>query len=369
VTYRGRWVAGLLVLLLFGCRQEPEPLKIGFVGGLSGRVADLGIAGRDGVMLAVEQLNEQGGINGRKVRLLVRDDGQDAGKAVRAVDDLLAQHVEAIIGPMTSQMGIAVAPEVSRAGITAISPTVKTDLLSRQDDYFFRVTPELGENARILSRYLLEERRIRRMVLVFDTLNGAFTESWVKRFSETYRDNGGEVVAALPFTSDNRLSFLELSRRITVADAGGVLILASALDTAMICQQLEKLGSHLPLFSSEWSFTTDLISYGGKTVEGLISFHSFNVDSSRPSYLAFRKRFQDRYANSPSFANTLAYDAAQVLFEALRQRTAGEDLRHTILTIGKFPGLQSEISFNRFGDVRRRLFCTKVKNGRFVVQP
>ena len=60
--------------LLVAC-QKPEPIRIGFVGGLSGRVADLGGAGRNGVQLALEQRNAAGGINGRSVELVVRDDG------------------------------------------------------------------------------------------------------------------------------------------------------------------------------------------------------------------------------------------------------------------------------------------------------
>ena len=67
-------------LLLSSCGEEPA-LKIGFVGGLTGRVADLGVAGRDAAILAVEEINASGGIDGRKVHLLVKDDKQDAETA------------------------------------------------------------------------------------------------------------------------------------------------------------------------------------------------------------------------------------------------------------------------------------------------
>ena len=75
--------------VLTGC-QPPEPIRIGFVGGTSGRVADLGIAGRDAVVLAVELRNQAGGVAGRKVELLIQDDEQTPEVAQRAVRELIA---------------------------------------------------------------------------------------------------------------------------------------------------------------------------------------------------------------------------------------------------------------------------------------
>ena len=78
----------LLIIILVSsitCCSPKEPVKIGFLGGVSGRVADLGIAGRNGALLAVEMRNKAGGLNGRTVELLVEDDQQDAEQAKAAV--------------------------------------------------------------------------------------------------------------------------------------------------------------------------------------------------------------------------------------------------------------------------------------------
>ena len=100
--------AGLLFLLL-SC-SAGEPVTIGFVGGMSGRVADLGINGRNGVLLAVKERNRNGGINGRPVKLLVMDDKQDKETAIQMVRSLLDQKVSAIIGHMTSSMSVVTVP-------------------------------------------------------------------------------------------------------------------------------------------------------------------------------------------------------------------------------------------------------------------
>ena len=128
--------AALLVLLLatLAACSPPEPLRIGFIGGLSGRVADLGEAGRNGAQIAVEEFNRAGGINGLAVELIVRDDGQSPEKAIAAMNDLVDMRVAAIVGPMTSAMADVVLPIAQRSGIVLVSPTVTARKFFGLDD-------------------------------------------------------------------------------------------------------------------------------------------------------------------------------------------------------------------------------------------
>ena len=135
-------LAGLLIIA-FGC-SPPEPVRIGFVGGISGRGADLGISGRDGAQLAVEQRNQAGGVAGRPVEIIFRDDHQDPEIARRVVEELVELGVSAIVGPMTSAMGVAVVPIVNERKVVMVSPTVTTEDLTGLDDYFFRVSSTTG---------------------------------------------------------------------------------------------------------------------------------------------------------------------------------------------------------------------------------
>jgi branched-chain amino acid transport system substrate-binding protein len=130
-------MAGLL--LISSCQKVEPPIKIGFLGCLTGRSADLGVAGRDGFLLAIDEMNAVGGINGRKIIPVVRDDALDSEKAKLAAIELLAESVSFIVGPMTSQMAMTVVPAVNAAKVPLISPTVSTNQLIGLDDYFFRV--------------------------------------------------------------------------------------------------------------------------------------------------------------------------------------------------------------------------------------
>lgn len=98
-----------LGILLVGCGAK-RSFRIGFIATLSGRVAYMGIAGRDAVQLAVDQCNDTGGIHGRRVELIIKDDQQRDDVAVKVVQALTNADVDAIIGPMTSNTAMAITP-------------------------------------------------------------------------------------------------------------------------------------------------------------------------------------------------------------------------------------------------------------------
>lgn len=365
-SWRCVMVVLALCVVMVGC-EEPPPLKIGFMGGLTGRVADLGVAGRDGVLLAVEEKNNAGGLSGRAIELIIRDDRHQPEVARRVFHELQVENVLAIIGPMTSSIAVSVKPLIDAGRTVVVSPTVKTDQLSGQDDYFIRVTAPLSSNARQLAAYSVNRRGLQRFAVIYDRSNRAFTETWLKYFEDALKQEGGTVIDIEGFSSRPDVHFLPIAERVSALNPQAVLFLCNAIDTALLAQQFHKLGSGIPLFSSEWAFTTDLINFGGRAVEGMSSFHSFDADSRDPAYLRFRDTFTRRFGYAPSFASVLAYDAATFLFSGLDKEPSSESLKDTLLGLGSFQGLQSEFTVDAFGDVDRRLFLTRVKNGQFQV--
>ncbi len=359
-------IIGLGIAVLLGC-EPPEPIRIGFVGGTSGRVADLGIAGRDAVLLAVELRNQSGGVAGRKVKLLIKDDQQNPEVAQRAVRDLIEQGVVAIIGPMTSAMAIAVVPIANEAKVLLMSPTATTDDLTGLDDYFFRLNTSARDNASRIARYHVGQSATRRLAATYDLRNKSYTENWLDSFRATYVQSGGEVVKVIGFESGGETTFLQLAQDLLAAPVDGVLIVANSVDTALLCQQIRKLGSRVPIISSEWAATERLIELGGKAVEGVIMAQNFDRNSIAPRYRAFYQAYRDRFHREPGFGGVIAFDAANVVLDALAQRREGQSVKETVLAARHFEGVQEPMLFNEFGEVKRRLFITVVRDGQFVV--
>ena len=186
----------LLVLMLNACKAR-EPIRIGFLAGTSGRVADSGISGRDAVQLAVEQCNREGGISGRKIQLSIKDDRQQPEIARQQTRELISEGVVAIIGPMTSDMAMAVTPIADAAHVVLMSPTATTEALSGKDDYFLRVASTSGTYARRSANYLTKSGKMRRVAVVYDLDNASFSKYWVDNFRESFLDNGKENMLSL----------------------------------------------------------------------------------------------------------------------------------------------------------------------------
>lgn len=356
----------LLALALFSC-TEKEPISLGFVGGLSGRVADLGTAGRNGAILAVEEQNRKGNIQGRKIKLLTVDDEQNPESAVKAVETLLAADVEAIIGPMTSTMAVAMAPLINREKVIMISPTANTEELSSIDDYFFRVISSTSYYADHLARYLRNEKNLKRVSVIYDLKNRAFTESFQAGIHTSFQKYGGKVTRAKTFHSGPGVSFFELTQEAIGPETEGVVIIASALDAALICQQIEKISPELAIAATGWSATEKLIELGGTAVEEIYLQQFFDRDSKLSRYITFRDAYTERFGAEPGFASVAGYDAANVLIEALKTSEEGRSIKQRIIKTAIFEGIQQPISIDRFGDANRTPYISTVRNGKFVV--
>ncbi|HBD07374.1 MAG TPA: ABC transporter substrate-binding protein [Syntrophobacteraceae bacterium] len=359
-------LSAFLCVALLGC-SPPEPVRIGFVGGTSGRTADLGVSGHDAVQLAVEQCNEAGGVTGRRVQLIVKDDEQQPDVARQVVQELVDEGVAVIIGPMTSGMGVAVSPIADQAKILLMSPTVTTEELSGKDDYFFRVSSTTREFARRTALYQLKTNRMRRVAAVYDLGNRAFSENWLKNFTEAFAA-GGQVVLTLGFEVGNETTFKKVAGELFSVEADGILIIANSMDSALLCQHIRRLDAKIPIVLSDWGGTERLLELGGKAVEGVNVVQTFDRNSTAPLYQAFRQTYLERFHREPGFPGVYAYDATNVVLESLRQRKSGQSIKETVLAIRNFEGLQSTFSFDDYGDVKRpHISISVVRDGRFLV--
>lgn len=360
---RAVWL--LLVLLAMPACSKKEPVRIGFLAGTSGRVADLGVAVRNGSMLAVEQSNALGGVNGRQVELLIRDDGQDPEKARKAVRELIAEKVELIIGPATSSMALAVLPDIRSSSTILLSPTVTTTELTGKDDNFLRVMDDTRIYARKSARYHRKLGR-RQVAILHDEGNGSYTGSWMRDFAGEFQSLGGEVASTVGFRSGYSVPFSALAREALASKPDMVLVIANAVDAAMICQQLRKLQPGMPLAASEWASTQRFIELAGAAAEGAVISQFINHADRSPHFQLFANAYRDRFGAEPGFAGLAGYDAALVTLEAYRRRgTNGTSLKQTILAIGEFQGAQQSILIDRFGDADRATFITVVREGTY----
>lgn len=361
------WLLGILIVALASCAAR-KPIPVGFAGELTGRNAELGVQGRNGAQLAVEELNEQGGIGGRPIELLVRDDVGTPEGAQAADSDLIESGVVAIIGHMTSAQTVAAVPVTEQAGMVLLSPTTSTSQLSGLDDHFFRVTSDSSVAGAVMAGYALKQRGIYSIAALYDSDNAAFSETYWGAFYDTFVTAGGQVTAEISYSSSAEPDFGPLVAQARESGAEGLFMVSSGLDAALIAQQVQNSGWQAPLFASGWSQTETLIRHGGQAVDGLEMVRIYNPDSPAPAFRLFKTRYQERFGHDPAFAAAQSYEAVKVLAAAL-ERTGGEaeGLGQALVEIGTYKGLGDTLVMDAFGDVVRTHYLVRVQDGAFVV--
>jgi branched-chain amino acid transport system substrate-binding protein len=201
---------------------------------------------------------------------------------------------------------------------------------------------------------------------VYDLSNRDYTEEFYKNFKSEFENMGGEIVHSETFTSGIDVKFVDIADALLEPAPSGVLIVANAFDTAMICQHIRKISSKIPIIICAWAVTADLIQHGGAAVEGIISSQMFYRDSQNREFLEFKNRFRTRFGQDPNFAATYGYEAAVILFEALSKNDDPKTLKEHIIKQGVFQGLQGEITIDQYGDARRKNYLIIVKDGQFI---
>ncbi len=183
-------ILGLMVLVLVllyivhEFRQKKEPLKIGLTVNLTGRASGLGTSARSGAMLAVEQINRGGGINGRVVELITRDNKNDAEETLRVVRELIEEKGGvALVGPNISSLSMKITPFINKKQVVMATIGSITAELTGRDDYIIRAATPLDRKAPIFAAMAYDDLHLRNMAIVLDLSNISYSGTYSHHFS------------------------------------------------------------------------------------------------------------------------------------------------------------------------------------------
>ena len=354
-------LVGALILSILSC-STPDPYKIGFLGSLTGGVSDISIAARNGVILAIEEINRAGGISGRRLELLIMDDKGDPESAMRSMAYFAGERVVGVVGPVTAEMARVAAPLAELKKMVMISPTANSADFPEQGDFFYRVSPADRSEAQMLAELAFNTRGYRSISILYDLTNREFAENRVRYFTAFIEALGGSIVQATSYTTRDDTDFGLLATQISEDDPDAVYVLASTSDLARICSQLKKQGHDIPVLTNGWSVTPELIRQAGAAVEGMEFFQSYHFDNTADDYQTFLGSYENRFHRVPVYGALYGYESAKILLTGLEQLKKKKNLGQVIREIGVFKGLQGTIALNRQGVAERPLYHRRIEN-------
>ena len=368
---RGLLTLICIPLLVSACAFVPQQsLKIGFSACLSGLDSELGINGMYGAMLKIDEINADGGIKGRRLELLSKDDKDDPDQAVLMDQEMQEEGVTAVIGHMESGTISKSVKWAAENKLLYISPTVSSEAYSGLDDWMFRVITANSQQSTALDDMMFEAG-IKKVAVLWDNTNKGYSDTVKDYFIRQASKNGTEIIHDVSFNMAEKPDYPGILDGVRSSGAEALLLIASSAETALLLENLSVKEFGIPCYMTGWSIGTDLLSQAGDNLENTFLVTQMNLLADGSKYLDFVRRFREKYGTEPNAGAILSYDAMSVLVEVLHLApdTKPDTLKATLLKIRTFEGLQSPIIFDDYGDVHRPIYKFIVKDGAYVPLP
>jgi branched-chain amino acid transport system substrate-binding protein len=372
----GRRILGLIPTLaalsfLAGCGAEKPPgaegIQVGFFGALTGPTATFAQSGRNGVQMAVEELNAAGGVlGGKHIELLVEDDRGEASEAASAVSKLITRdHVVALIGEQASSRTIAAAPIAQSYGVPMISPTSTSADVTKKGDYIFRVCFTDPYQGAVLSSFARENLQANTAAQLVDVRND-YSVGLAQAFRESFEKAGGRILAEQNY-SEGDSDFSAQLTAIRPLDPDVLVVPGYYTDAGLIARQAKALGIRATLLGGDGWDSPKLTEIGGDTVEGAYFSNHYSVDDPSPAVQKFVAAYRKKYGANPDSIAALSYDAARLLADAIRRAgsTEGKRMRDALAETKDFSGVSGMIKMDADRNPIKPAVVLKVEGGRF----
>ncbi|MBI9101736.1 MAG: ABC transporter substrate-binding protein [Spirochaetales bacterium] len=360
IILAGLCVTGASFFLLL---QKP-PIKLGFLSDFSPKSAVYSVNGRNGVLMAVDEINASGGVHGRLLELVSENNGLEPEICRDALRKLLLQGVQGIIGPFHSSMARVVMDEAKNEDILIVCPTVSGRILREQDDNMICINSSADKDGFLLARALVE-RGDENVAIVYSGDNVEYSGTVISGFKEGLAGSSVEVIYEEIFYDTSELH--EIVNTLIEIEPDGILLSSNGRDGAEIMQQYTRIKDLPHLYSDQWMLLTDVLSFAGHTAEGLILVDNFSHDQNERDN-DFKSRYFEKYSIYPNYAAVLAYEAVMVFYYGVER--AGPDvnvekIKNEIINKRHFQGVYQDFHIDSFGDGFRNESLVIIKNGEY----
>lgn len=359
------------VLAVPGCGGEKAPgaegIQVGFFGALTGPTATFAQSGRNGVTLAIEEMNAAGGVlGGKRIELLVEDDRGEAAEAASAVSKLITRdHVVALIGEQASSRSIAAAPIAQSYGVPMISPTSTNIEVTKKGDYIFRVCFTDPYQGAVLSEFARDHLQAKTAAQLVDVRND-YSVGLAQAFRDSFTKAGGRVVAEQRY-SEGDSDFSAQLTAIRPLDPDVLVVPGYYTDAGLIARQAKALGLRAVLLGGDGWDSPKLVEIGGEAVEGTYFSNHYSVDDPSPAVRQFVAAYKKKYGSDPDSIAALSYDGARLLADAIRRAgsTEGKRVRDALADTTDFSGVSGKITMDADRNPIKPAVVLKVEKGRF----
>lgn len=368
----------VLMALAFSCtRQSEEPgapdrslIKIGYFGDLTGPTFNFGKSAYNGVLMAADEINQSGGINGRRIDIVFEDDKGSPEEAARLTAKLIDQDkVVAIIAGGTSGNSRAAAPKAQSSHVPLITPSSTDPAVTQAGDYIFRACFVDTFQGEVMASFAVNTLKAQKAAILFD-FNSPYGRGLTEYFRLSFAKLGGQIVSELSYTQGDADFKGQLST-IRSAEPDVIYIPGYYGDVGVIAKQARMIGLTQPLLGGDGWDAPELWQLGGDALNGSYISTHYSIDDPSPTIQSFVELYKQRYQNLlPDAHAALAYDATRLLFEAIARAgsTDSGKLRDALAQTKNFAGVTGVINMDANRNAVKPAVVLKLQDVRFIYQ-
>lgn len=344
-----------------------DTFKIGYNLELSGAVAAYGSAEKNGADLAVEMINEAGGIDGKKIEVVSKDNKSETSEAATVATSLATQDkVSAIVGPATSGATDAAAPNVTAAGVPMVTPSGTKDSLTVNTDgttkeYVFRATFQDSFQGQVLAQYATENLSAKKVVLYYDA-----SSDYAKGIADTFKDTyKGEIVAEETFQAGDK-DFQAALTKLKAKEFDAIIMPGYYTETGLITKQAREMGIDKPILGPDGFADAQFIdAAGAANTNGVyyVSGYSTKVELSSQAK-AFVDAYKKKYGEEPNMFAALAYDSVNMIAEAAKGAKTSKEVAANLAKLKDFEGVTGKMTIDEKHNPVKSAIMVGLKDGK-----
>ncbi|MGM9572195.1 MAG: ABC transporter substrate-binding protein [bacterium] len=365
-------VFSLLVCLCFtalftGCQKNAadDTVKLGAVLELTGGTATFGQSNSKGIALALEEINANGGVLGKKLVIIEEDDKSEPAEAANATKKLVDQDkVTAIIACVASSNALAAAPIAQAAGVPLVSPAATNPKVTATGDYIFRVCFIDPFQGVVGAKFATEDLKAKKAA-IFTDITSDYSKGLAQCFKESFIAAGGKIVAEESYAQKDTDFNAQLTK-IKSANPDIIYIPGYYTEVGMIAKQAHQQGFEIPLLGGDGWDSPKLAEIAGNAINGSYLTNHYSSEDKDARIQDFVKKYKAKYNESPDTFAALGYDAAIVIADAIKRAgsTDTQKVRDALAATKDFPAVTANITIDKNRDATKAAVILEMQNGK-----
>ena len=362
-------VAAILSLPL--ASSQAQDIAVGEYASLTGSEATFGINSDNGVQLAAEEINNAGGVLGRKIKLVVEDDQSKPGQPSSAVKKLIDNDkVVAVIGEIASSRSLEAAPICQEAKIPMVSPGSTNPTVTEKGDYIFRVCFIDPFQGTVMAKFALDTLHAKKVAILSDVTSD-YSKGLSQFFTEYYKNHGGQIVIERSYSGSGKdKDFRAQLTAIKSAQPDAIFVPGYYTEAGLIGKQARILGLKVPLLGGDGWDSPKLAEIAGSALDGCYFSTHFSPADQNPKVQDFVKKYTAKFKTGPDGMAPLGYDAMMILADAIKQAgtTDGDKVRDALAGVKDYEAVTGKISIDAKRNATKSAVVLEVegKNNKFV---